>query len=161
MKRLLRRLAAPGIALAMAAPLWGQGAVDDLSKAPRIAVAALKRLHQMNEVVVVDVRDAAAYRLGHIPGALSIPLETVPQRVEELRGARKSIVTYCASPEEHASARAALDLRGFGLTNVRALTGGWDQWLAAGGPVARGDTPNAGRAPEGPLAGPTSILTSR
>ncbi len=33
---------------------------------------------------VVDVRDATAYTAGHIPGALHIPIDDLPRRLEEI-----------------------------------------------------------------------------
>jgi len=39
---------------------------------------------------------------------------------------------------EHTSARAALDLKEAGIPNVKALAGGWNQWIADGSPVAEG-----------------------
>lgn len=68
----------------------------DLSTAPRITLAEFKKLHDAHDVVVVDVRDAAAFKAGHIPGALSIPLDQVTARVEQLKAENKPIVTYCA-----------------------------------------------------------------
>jgi 3-mercaptopyruvate sulfurtransferase SseA len=42
---------------------------------------------------------------------------------------------------EHTSARAALDLQRLGITNVKALLGGWNQWVADKNPVAKGEKP--------------------
>jgi rhodanese-related sulfurtransferase len=47
-------------------------------------------------VVVLDVRGADAYRAGHIPGAVLVPLETVAGRAAEYAKVAKPIVTYCA-----------------------------------------------------------------
>jgi rhodanese-related sulfurtransferase len=47
-------------------------------------------------VVVVDVRAAADYEAGHIPGARSIPLDQVEKRVAALKALKKPIVLYCA-----------------------------------------------------------------
>lgn len=67
----------------------------DLSSAPRITVAELKQLQASGDVVVVDVRDKDSFREGHIPGSRSIPLEQIESRAEELKAAKKTIVTYC------------------------------------------------------------------
>ena len=47
-------------------------------------------------VFVVFVRDAAAFAAGHIPGALSIPLDSIEQSAERLRTTGKPVVTYCS-----------------------------------------------------------------
>ena len=61
----------------------------------RIGAAELKTLYDAGKVVVLDVRGAAAYRDGHIAGALSAPLDTVAQKAAELKAAGKVVVTYC------------------------------------------------------------------
>lgn len=61
----------------------------------RINVEQLKKLYDAGSVVVVDVRPVTAYRDGHIAGALSVPLDTVPQKAAELKAAGKVVVTYC------------------------------------------------------------------
>lgn len=66
------------------------------SPALRIAVEEFKQLHLKGGVVVLDVRDAESYRVGHLPGAILMPLETVEARAAELRREKKPIVTYCS-----------------------------------------------------------------
>lgn len=62
---------------------------------PRMSMADFKALVDKSGVVTVDVRSLADYRLGHIPGSRSVPLNEVAARVSELRGLGKPIVTYC------------------------------------------------------------------
>jgi precorrin-6B methylase 2 len=62
----------------------------------RIESARFKRLRDGGEIVVVDVRTAVEYRSAHIPGAISIPLDSIADEIERLRALRKPIVTYCA-----------------------------------------------------------------
>jgi 3-mercaptopyruvate sulfurtransferase SseA len=38
---------------------------------------------------------------------------------------------------ESTSARAALDMNAFGLTNVKTLLGGWNEWVQRGEKVAK------------------------
>ncbi len=81
---------APALAAAQAAQ------PNDLDKAPRISQAEFKKLHDAGQVLVLDVRDADSYRAGHIPGAISIPLDQLASHVDELKRSSKPIVTYCA-----------------------------------------------------------------
>lgn len=62
----------------------------------RITQEEFKKLLAVGAVTVVDVRDAGAFAAGHIPGALSIPLDTVDQAAERLRELGKPVVTYCS-----------------------------------------------------------------
>lgn len=48
-------------------------------------------------VTVLDVRPAEEYRAGHIPGALSVPLEELERRLAELPRDRE-VVAYCRGP---------------------------------------------------------------
>ncbi len=73
-----------------------QTPADDLSKAPRIPVAELKKLLATDAVMLIDVRDESSYRAGHIPGAVWIAEGALPQHVNQLKASKKPIVTYCA-----------------------------------------------------------------
>lgn len=46
---------------------------------------------------LVDVRSAAEFAADHISGAINIPLEELPFRIEEVRNMTKPIVVYCRS----------------------------------------------------------------
>jgi rhodanese-related sulfurtransferase len=52
---------------------------------------------EKGEVTVLDVRPVEEYRAGHIPGALSIPLDELTRRINELPSDR-DIVAYCRGP---------------------------------------------------------------
>ena len=62
----------------------------------RISQEEFVKLATARAVTIVDVRDAEAFRGAHIPGAISIPLDTIEQAVEGLRKAGKPVVTYCS-----------------------------------------------------------------
>src|SRR2546425_10279320 len=57
----------------------------------------LARLKAGEPLVIVDVRPIEEYRAGHLPGAVSIPLEELEQRLRELPRDRQ-IVAYCRGP---------------------------------------------------------------
>jgi 3-mercaptopyruvate sulfurtransferase SseA len=87
--------AAIGTLLA-SAPASAQYAIPQTAEAvPRMSMADFKARVDSGDVIAVDVRSLADYRLGHIPGARSIPLNDVQPRLGELRGLGKPIVTYC------------------------------------------------------------------
>ena len=46
---------------------------------------------------VVDVRTPGEYQQGHYPGALNIPLNELPQRLDECKQMKQPIVAYCLS----------------------------------------------------------------
>src|SRR4029450_7006897 len=80
-------------------------------------------------VTVLDVRPADEFALGHLPGAVNIPLRELEARLAELDDAQE-IVAYCRGPYCVLSyeAVAALRARGF---NVRRLEDGLPAWRAA------------------------------
>ena len=82
-------------ALSSAATVAGRQ-VPDLSSAPRISLADLKKAFDAKAVVILDVRDASSYAAGHIPGAILVPLEALTKHVPDLKTAKKPVVTYCA-----------------------------------------------------------------
>ncbi len=83
------------LTVAVGAPVATQWQINDNSLAKRTRIDELKALLEKDAVIVVDVRGDETYRMGHIPGSVSISLETVAERAGELRGATKPIVTYC------------------------------------------------------------------
>ena len=98
MRRLLLPLLAAAVLAAPLAPAFGQG---NTASVPRITLVELKKLQAEGRVTVVDVRDPESFRAGHIPGALSIPLEQFVEgdaraALAKLKNAKKPIVTYCS-----------------------------------------------------------------
>ena len=84
-------------------------------------------------VTVLDVRPEDEFQLGHIPGAVNMPVERLSERLSKLPKDRE-IVAYCRGPYCVFSfeAEAILRQEGFG---VRRLEEGFPQWKAAGLPV--------------------------
>ncbi len=87
-----------GVALVFPLLLTGSDAAQrdgGPGSVPRISLGEFRKLVDAGTVVILDVRSSQAYREGHIPGALSVPLDTVATRAAEWRGTGKPIVTYC------------------------------------------------------------------
>jgi phage shock protein E len=106
---------------------------------PRVTTREFMKMHAAGSVLVVDVRSAEVFRLGRIAGAINVPLEQVASRAAEIRerAGGRIIVTYCSCAAELSSAEAGLRLISAGATNVRALVGGYPEWVLAGGAVER------------------------
>jgi len=85
-------------------------------------------------VTVLDVRPADEYALGHVPGAVNIPLGELEARLAELDPSQE-IVAYCRGPYCVLSYEAVALLRRRGF-QVRRLQDGLPEWRAAGLPVA-------------------------
>ena len=52
------------------------------------------RAEQFGNAVILDVRDPASYKAGHIPGAINIPLNELGYRLFSL-DKTKDIIVYC------------------------------------------------------------------
>ena len=92
----LRSFAALAVALAPAAAAPQIPApAPTPSPAPRIEVAECQKRVAAGKALIVDVRDAVAYNAGHIEGALSIPLDGVAAKADELKKGGKAVVAYC------------------------------------------------------------------
>ena len=61
---------------------------------PRISPTDAKAQQDTGQAVVVDVRDAEYYQAAHVEGAISIPLDTLEARIQELPK-NAEILTYC------------------------------------------------------------------
>lgn len=100
---------------------------------PRSSVEEVRKL--VNPLLV-DVRGAAAFRLEHLKGAISIPSSELLMHLDQLPRDR-NIVFYCTCPNEHLSAMASSQLVSKGYPHAVALIGGLAAWKAAGLPITR------------------------
>jgi rhodanese-related sulfurtransferase/DNA-binding transcriptional ArsR family regulator len=87
-------------------------------------------------VTVLDLRPKDEFALGHVPGAINIPLGELKKRLAEF-DPDQQIVAYCRGPYCVLSYEAVAILRAGGF-NVRRLEDGLPEWRAAGMPVAAG-----------------------
>ena len=86
--------------------------------------------------LVVDVRGPSEFTgpLGHIAGALNIPLDQFAARTAEVTSPARPVVLVCHT--DRRSSAAAHHLRGNGMTDVVVMRGGMTAWTAAGLPTA-------------------------
>jgi len=85
-----------------------------------------KNIMSTQKAIVVDVRSLEEYNEGHIPNAISVPLETIENEAEiKLKNKDDLILVYCRSGRR--SREAALRLIEKGYTNVIDF-GGIQDW---------------------------------
>jgi rhodanese-related sulfurtransferase len=83
--------------------------------------------------LLIDVRSAAAWEQGRIPGALHIPTAELEKQLDELApDPGTPIVVYCWGPGCNGSTKAALTLARLGYREVRELIGGYEYWVREG-----------------------------
>jgi len=92
---------------------------------------------RLGSVTILDVRPQDEFALGHLPGALNIPLRDLEARLGEM-DPRQEIVAYCRGPYCVLSYEAVAALRSRGF-KIRRLEDGLPEWRAAGFPVTIGN----------------------
>ena len=104
----------------------------------QIGAGALWSLVDEGRAALLDVRPAAEYSSGHIPGAQSIPLQNLEHQLDELPQGRL-IVAVCRGPYCRLADAAVSLLQSRGFEAVR-YSGGVLKWRADGGEISREDT---------------------
>jgi|SRR5664279_3757732 len=72
--------------------------------------------------VIIDVRTAGEFKDGHIPGSRNIPLDSIQNKMEEIRKLHKPVITVCRSGMRSKMARSILASGGLTVFNG----GAWD-----------------------------------
>ena len=97
---------------------------------------AEKLLKEKKDVVVLDVRSAAEFEGGHVPGAQNLDFysKDFKEKLAALDKS-KSYVVHCAAGSRSSKACALMEQQPFGT--VYHMNGGFKAWEAAGKPVAK------------------------
>jgi rhodanese-related sulfurtransferase/biotin operon repressor len=109
---------------------------DDRDSLEPISRKELLKKSRAGTVTVLDVRPPDEFALGHLRGAINIPLRELEARLAEIDSSQE-IVAYCRSHYCVLSYEAVAALRTRGL-KARRLEDGFPEWRAAGLPVATG-----------------------
>lgn len=105
-----------------------------------ITLDQLQQFIKEKSGVVFDARPEIFHRLGHIPGAYSLPREdfensykTFQPKLEQDRS--QPIIVYCSGSSCEDSTLVQKSLQALGYTNVAVFSGGWSEWQDKGLPV--------------------------
>ncbi|WP_167301685.1 rhodanese-like domain-containing protein [Paenibacillus xylanilyticus] len=90
--------------------------------------------HGLNDFVLIDVRSAIAYGECHIPGALSLPSNTISEATTASLPRDKVIVVYCWGPACNGASKGAARLSRLGF-QVKEMLGGMEYWRKEGNEV--------------------------
>jgi len=103
-------------------------------------IQTAKQIFDRQEAIFVDARVYEDYADGHIPGAVSMPVnlfeEKIPEFLQTYELGQK-IVTYCSGRECEDSHQLAMLLMNAGYTNVRIFIDGFPGWEEEGYPVEK------------------------
>jgi len=86
--------------------------------------------------LILDTRPAIFYRLGHVPGAVSLPRETFDSAYPQLQDILEKdkdqpLVLYCSSPSCEDSRLVQNVLSKLGYSKVCIFADGWEAWTRA------------------------------
>jgi ArsR family transcriptional regulator len=98
-----------------------------------VSRAELVQRSRAGTVTILDVRPEDEFALGHLPGALNIPLRELEARLGEI-DPKHEVVAYCRGPYCVLSYEAVAALRARGFA-ARRLEDGLPEWRVAGLPV--------------------------
>ncbi|HLB22720.1 MAG TPA: ArsR family transcriptional regulator [Dehalococcoidia bacterium] len=117
--------------LAEVAQLTREYAVEGAGE-PEVSRDQLQALVDQGKIMLIDVRPRLEFDNGHLPGAVSVPVDELPGRLDSLPK-RRRIVAYCRGTYCLFADEAVALLRSEGFDAVR-LDGGWPEWRAEGRP---------------------------
>jgi len=93
------------------------------------------------ECIILDVRSADHYRLGHIPGAINFPHREMNALTLASLSKQAHYVTYCDGIGCNGSTKGAYNLAQAGF-KVKELIGGLDFWRRDNHPIIEGSEPS-------------------
>ncbi|NOU95272.1 rhodanese-like domain-containing protein [Paenibacillus sp. LMG 31456] len=83
------------------------------------------RMINKEDLHIIDVREPDEIALGMIPGAISIPLMEIPNRLKEIPQDKETILV-CRSGNRSGKAYEYLTAQGF--MNLKNMSGGMLEW---------------------------------
>ena len=96
----------------------------------------LSDLINREEGVVLDIRDAADFKTGHITESVNIPVKDLEKRSVELnRYKDKPVIVVCKFGQT--ATGATKTLKGLGFERVFKLRGGLSEWTGASLPLIK------------------------
>jgi len=96
----------------------------------RISVEELRERMTRDEIVLIDARPEEEYQAGHLPGAVSLPIDVLSSRIDDLPY-DKMMVAYCRGPYCAYADEALILLSAHGYP-VKRLEEGVAEWQLAG-----------------------------
>ena len=112
----------------------------DTSAAPQfISYEEALALFEGRSAIFVDGRHSYDFGLGHIKGAISVPLADIRTNPNILGALPRNrpLVTYCDGAECNSSIELAMKLDSLGYENVKIFFGGWKEWVAGNQPIEK------------------------
>jgi rhodanese-related sulfurtransferase len=101
---------------------------------PQLDIEELEALLAKGAVRVLDVREDAEFRSGHLPGAIHLPMKQLSRRVDKLKRDKPYAVICASGSRSRGATRFLLD---HGFEGTRSVSGGTRAWARSGRPIVR------------------------
>ncbi len=102
----------------------------------KVSVLQATQLINQGKTLILDVRDAAEFAIGHVRDAKNIPLKELSGRIGEIdKFKTKTVVVVC--PNGVQSSKATAKLKSAGFNDVHSLSGGLTAWQTQGLPTVK------------------------
>lgn len=85
--------------------------------------------------LVIDVRKPFEFKIGHVPGAINIPIAELGENLDELKS-RDSVLVYCINGRRTRQAEPVL--LDAGVSKLYHLEGAFQAWIQKGLTVEKG-----------------------
>lgn len=108
---------------------------ERVKSGPPISAHEVTRLLNSDAAVLLDVRDAAEFKAGHIAGAINIPYAKVTKDATDLESHKSKVIVIADKLGQHAGlVGRTLGKQGF---TVRRLAGGIAEWQSQSLPLVK------------------------
>jgi len=102
--------------------IWPMRVKDNVQQ---ISVEKAMEFGKNKEALFIDIRPLDKYQQGHIPGAISIPLTELKQRLKQIPR-NETVLLFCRTGQ--GSSQANLILQSYGYRNTYSVNGGMLEW---------------------------------
>jgi len=99
-------------------------------KVPLVQLSDMLNVLRDGSRLFVDARPADEYAKSHLPGAISLPFQSLEETSVLALPLGKPLVIYCTGPECDDSLLLAIELRKLGRADVAVFIGGMELWQA-------------------------------
>jgi len=77
----------------------------------------IEKLMKEQNAKVIDVRSPGEYMSGNVQGSINIPLQEIPQRIEDIKALNSPVILCCASGNRSGQAHHFLSQHGIECYN--------------------------------------------
>ncbi len=98
----------------------------------------MQRIETKQDMLLIDVRTAGEFAMGHVPGAINIPYTELDEHLDKVRAHHdQGVILYCESGRRAGVAKRILQEAG--LHNILNLEGHMSAWRQSDLPIEKAE----------------------